>query len=63
VTGVNLKAFKGIIQPKCKFRNEVINKKEWKMGIRMLKSRITRWSGHVARMGRRRRHIRFWWES
>jgi hypothetical protein len=22
-----------------------------------------RWAGHVARMGRRRMHIGYWWES
>jgi hypothetical protein len=31
--------------------------------IRMMKSRKIRWAGHVARMGRRAMHIRFWWES
>jgi hypothetical protein len=32
--------------------------------IRIIKSRRMRWTGHVARMGRRRRtHIDYWWES
>jgi hypothetical protein len=29
----------------------------------MIKSRKTRWAGHVAQMGRRGIHIGFWWES
>jgi hypothetical protein len=28
--------------------------------IRMLKSRRIRWAGHVARMGRRGKHIGYW---
>jgi hypothetical protein len=31
--------------------------------IRMIKSRRIKWAGHVARMGRRRMHIGYWWES
>jgi hypothetical protein len=31
--------------------------------IRMIKSRRMRWPGHVARMGRKGRHIAYWWES
>jgi hypothetical protein len=31
--------------------------------IRMIKSRRMGWAGHVARMGRRGMHIRFWWKS
>jgi hypothetical protein len=31
--------------------------------IRMIKSRRMRWAGHVARMGRSRIHIGYWWES
>jgi hypothetical protein len=31
--------------------------------IRMIKSRMIRWAGHVARMGRRRMHIGYWCES
>jgi hypothetical protein len=31
--------------------------------IRMIKSRMMRWAGHVARMGRRGILIRLWWES
>jgi hypothetical protein len=31
--------------------------------IGMIKSRRMRWVGHVARMGRRVMHIRYWWES
>jgi hypothetical protein len=31
--------------------------------IRMIKSRRKRWVSHVARMGRRRMHIGYWWES
>jgi hypothetical protein len=31
--------------------------------IGMIKSRRMRWAGHVARIGRRRIHIGFWWES
>jgi hypothetical protein len=30
--------------------------------IRMVKLRRMRWAGHVARMGRRRMHIGYWWE-
>jgi hypothetical protein len=31
--------------------------------IRMIKSRRMNWAGHVARMGRSRMHIGYWWES
>jgi hypothetical protein len=31
--------------------------------IRMIKSKRMRWSGHVARMGRRGIYIGYWWES
>jgi hypothetical protein len=31
--------------------------------IRMIKSRRMRWEGHVARMGGKGMHIRYWWES
>jgi hypothetical protein len=31
--------------------------------IRMIKSRMMGWAGHVARMGSRGMHIGFWWES
>jgi hypothetical protein len=31
--------------------------------IRIMKSRRTRWAGHVARMGRRGTRIGCWWES
>jgi hypothetical protein len=31
--------------------------------IRMIKSRRMRWAGHVARMGEKRVHIEYWWES
>jgi hypothetical protein len=31
--------------------------------IRIIKRRRMRWAGHVARMGRRRTRIDFWWES
>jgi hypothetical protein len=31
--------------------------------IRMIKSRKIRWTGNVARMGRRGMHVRYWWES
>jgi hypothetical protein len=31
--------------------------------IRIIKSRMMRWSGHVARMGRRGTLIDNWWES
>jgi hypothetical protein len=31
--------------------------------IRMIKTRRRRWAGHVALMGRREMHIRYWWES
>jgi hypothetical protein len=31
--------------------------------IRMIESRRLRWAGHVTRMGRRRMHIEYWWES
>jgi hypothetical protein len=30
--------------------------------IRMTKSRIMRWAGHAARMGRRGMHVGYWWE-
>jgi hypothetical protein len=30
---------------------------------RMIKLRMMRWVGHVARMGRRGMHIVYWWES
>jgi hypothetical protein len=29
----------------------------------MIKSRRMRWAGHVARMGEKRMHVGFWWES
>jgi hypothetical protein len=31
--------------------------------IRIIKSRRMRWTGHVARMGAKRKRIGFWWES
>jgi hypothetical protein len=31
--------------------------------IRMIKSRRMRWTGHVARIGRRGLYIGYWWES
>jgi hypothetical protein len=31
--------------------------------IRMIKSRRMRWAGHIARIGRRRMHIGYRWES
>jgi hypothetical protein len=31
--------------------------------IRMMKSRRMGWAGHLARIGQRGMHIRFWWES
>jgi hypothetical protein len=31
--------------------------------IRMIKSRRIRWAEHVARMGNRRMHLEYWWES
>jgi hypothetical protein len=31
--------------------------------IRMIKSRRKRWAWHVARRGRRRMHVGYWWES
>jgi hypothetical protein len=31
--------------------------------IRKIKSRRMRWAGHVARMGRRKTCIDYWWES
>jgi hypothetical protein len=31
--------------------------------IKMIKSRRTRPAGHVARVGRRGLHVKFWWES
>jgi hypothetical protein len=31
--------------------------------IRMIKSRIMRWAGHVARIRKRGMHIGFWWKS
>jgi hypothetical protein len=31
--------------------------------IRIIKSRIMRWAGHVERMGRRKTLIDYWWES
>jgi hypothetical protein len=31
--------------------------------IRVIKSRRMIWAGHVARMGRIRRHIGYWWET
>jgi hypothetical protein len=30
---------------------------------RMIKSRRMRWAGLVARMGRRKMHVGYWWES
>jgi hypothetical protein len=31
--------------------------------IRMIKSRMMRWAGHIARMGKRGMHIGYWWGS
>jgi hypothetical protein len=31
--------------------------------VRMSKGRWMRWAAHVARMGRREMHIRYWWET
>jgi hypothetical protein len=31
--------------------------------IKIIKSRRVRWTGHVARMGRRGMHVEFCWES
>jgi hypothetical protein len=31
--------------------------------IRIIKSRMMIWTGHVAQMGRRGIHIGYWWES
>jgi hypothetical protein len=31
--------------------------------IRVIKSRRMRWAGHIARMGEKGMHIRYWWES
>jgi hypothetical protein len=31
--------------------------------IRMVKSRKMRWTGHIARMGRRGTRIDYWWET
>jgi hypothetical protein len=31
--------------------------------IIMIKSRKMRWAEHAARMGRRGKHIEYWWES
>jgi hypothetical protein len=31
--------------------------------IRIIKSRMMRWAGHVAPMGRRGTRIDYWWES
>jgi hypothetical protein len=31
--------------------------------IRIIMSRMVRWAGYVAYMGRRGMHIGFWWES
>jgi hypothetical protein len=30
--------------------------------IRMIKSKRVRWAGHVARMGKNRNNIGYWWE-
>jgi hypothetical protein len=31
--------------------------------IRMTELRRMRWAGHVARIGQREMHIRYWWQS
>jgi hypothetical protein len=31
--------------------------------IRIIKSRMIRWAGHVAGMGKREMRISYWWES
>jgi hypothetical protein len=31
--------------------------------IKMIRSGMIRWAGHIAHMGRRRMHIGYWWES
>jgi hypothetical protein len=31
--------------------------------IRIIKKRRIKWAGHLALMGRRGMHIRYWWES
>jgi hypothetical protein len=45
-----------------KLHNEELNNL-YSLPNRMTKSRRMRWSGHVARMGRRGMHIGYWWES
>jgi hypothetical protein len=31
--------------------------------IRMIKLRKMRWTGHIARLGRREMYVGYWWES
>jgi hypothetical protein len=40
-----------------------LHNKELNNIIRMIKSRRMRWTGHVARIERRKMHIGYWWES
>jgi hypothetical protein len=35
----------------------------YEISFRMIKSRKMRWTGHVARMGRRGMHVGYWWGS
>jgi len=31
--------------------------------VRIMKSRMLQWSGHVARIGRKQMYKKFWWEK
>jgi hypothetical protein len=44
------------------FNEELHNLYFWPSVIKMIKSRRMRWTGHVARMGRRGMRIGFWGE-
>ena len=45
-----------------KVHNEVLNDVYWSPNIvRVIKLRIMRWAGHVARLGQAEVYIGFWW--
>jgi hypothetical protein len=46
-----------------KLHNEELHNLYSSPRIRMIKWRRVRWAGHVANMGIRGVHIRFWWET
>jgi hypothetical protein len=46
-----------------KLHNEELHNLYSSPSIIRIKSKGTRWAGHVARMGRKGMHLGYWWES